>query len=165
MICAHLGLGSNLGQPRAWLDRGRKALAELPGSRLAAVSSLWRSKPVGGPEGQDDYLNATVTLKTDLQPHQLLAAIQKIENDSGRTRRERWGPRTLDIDILLYGDLVIDDADLSLPHPRMHERAFVLEPLAEIAPAARHPLLDRTVAELRQCLTPGQVCYRLEAWK
>ncbi|GAB4171867.1 MAG: 2-amino-4-hydroxy-6-hydroxymethyldihydropteridine diphosphokinase [Geothermobacteraceae bacterium] len=164
MIQVHLGLGSNLDDPRAWLARGREALEGLGGCTLVAVSSLWQTAPVGGPAVQDDYLNAAVTLETSLSPYELLAAVQAIERDCGRQRRELWGPRTLDIDILLYGDLVSDDTDLILPHPRMHERAFVLEPLAEIAPTARHPILDQTVTELLHRLAPGQACRKLGIW-
>jgi 2-amino-4-hydroxy-6-hydroxymethyldihydropteridine diphosphokinase len=129
---AWVGLGANLGDRTAALRTALAALAALPGTRLLRVSSLYRSAPVdaGGP----DYLNAVAEIATQLPPHDLLAALQAIEHAAGRERPYRNAPRTLDLDILLYGDLRLDSATLMLPHPRMHERAFVLLPLAELAP-------------------------------
>ena len=129
---AWVGLGANLGDRTAALRTALAALAALPGTRLLRVSSLYRSAPVdaGGP----DYLNAVAEIGTQLPPHDLLAALQAIEHAAGRERPYRNAPRTLDLDILLYGDLRLDSATLMLPHPRMHERAFVLLPLAELAP-------------------------------
>ena len=129
---AWVGLGANLGDRTAALRTALAALAALPGTRLLRVSSLYRSAPVdaGGP----DYLNAVAEIATQLPPHDLLAALQAIERAAGRERPYRNAPRTLDLDILLYGDLRLDSATLMLPHPRMHERAFVLLPLAELAP-------------------------------
>jgi 2-amino-4-hydroxy-6-hydroxymethyldihydropteridine diphosphokinase len=129
---AWIGLGANLGDRTAALRTALAALAALPGTRLWRVSSLYRSAPVdaGGP----DYLNAVAEIATQLPPHDLLAALQAIEHAAGRERPYRNAPRTLDLDILLYGDLRLDTATLTLPHPRMHERAFVLLPLAELAP-------------------------------
>ncbi|MBW7833113.1 MAG: 2-amino-4-hydroxy-6-hydroxymethyldihydropteridine diphosphokinase [Simplicispira suum] len=129
---AWIGLGANLGDRTAALRTALAALAALPGTRLRRVSSLYRSAPVdaGGP----DYLNAVAEIATQLPPHDLLAALQAIEHAAGRERPYRNAPRTLDLDILLYGDLRLDTATLTLPHPRLHERAFVLLPLAELAP-------------------------------
>lgn len=129
---AWIGLGANLGERAGTLRTALAALAALPGTRLLRVSSLYRSAPVdaGGP----DYLNAVAEIGTQLPPHDLLAALQAIEHAAGRERPYRNAPRTLDLDILLYGDLQSADATLTLPHPRLHERAFVLLPLAELAP-------------------------------
>ncbi|KAF1043182.1 2-amino-4-hydroxy-6-hydroxymethyldihydropteridine diphosphokinase [Xylophilus sp.] len=139
---AFVGLGANLGDARRTLAGAARALAALPGTALRGRSSLYRSAPIGssGP----DYLNAVVELQTLLAPRDLLAALQRIEQDHGRTRPYRNAPRTLDLDLLLHGDTVQDDPVLTLPHPRMRERAFVLLPLAEIAPARVEPgWLDR----------------------
>ena len=124
-----MGLGSNLGDRLAHL---RRALQGLPD--VVAVSQVYETEPVGGPSGQGPYLNAVVELETELGPRQLLAVAQHLEAEAGRTRAERWGPRTLDVDVLLVGDLVVHDADLVVPHPRMWERRFVTVPLAELAP-------------------------------
>ncbi|QXL85163.1 2-amino-4-hydroxy-6-hydroxymethyldihydropteridine diphosphokinase [Comamonas sp. NLF-1-9] len=131
---ACIGLGANLGDARASLRRAVQALAALAQTRLLAVSSLYRSAPVdaGGP----DYLNAVVLLETALQPLALLHALQALENAAGRERPYRNAPRTLDLDLLLYDALRLDTEELRLPHPRMNERAFVLLPLAELAPQA-----------------------------
>lgn len=131
---AYLGLGANLGDPAATLAAARDALARLPQSRLLACSALYRTAPVGGPPGQPDYLNAAVALATSLPPTALLAHCLALEERFGRLRCEPWGPRTLDIDLLLYDDLVLDSPDLVLPHPRLHLRHFVLEPLCDLAP-------------------------------
>ena len=127
-----MGLGANLGDARATLFAALDALAGLPETLLVARSSCWRSAPVdaSGP----DYLNAVAGLDTGLSPEALLAALQAIEDDHGRTRPYRHAPRTLDLDLLLHGDAVLQSARLTLPHPRLHLRAFVLEPLAELAP-------------------------------
>ena len=131
----YLGLGSNLAQPAAQLQAALTALAALPKSTLVSVSSLYASKPLG-PADQPDYVNAVAALDTALEPLQLLDALQQIEQQQGRQRKaERWGPRTLDLDILLFGERVIDEPRLQVPHYHLQERAFVLYPLAELAPA------------------------------
>jgi 2-amino-4-hydroxy-6-hydroxymethyldihydropteridine diphosphokinase len=124
-----LALGSNLGDRWGHL---RTAVAALPD--VVAISPVYETDPVGGPEGQGAYLNLVVELDTELTPRQLLAVAQGLEEAAGRVRAERWGPRTLDVDILLIGDQRVDDEDLQVPHPRMWERAFVLVPLADLAP-------------------------------
>ncbi|MBV8691094.1 MAG: 2-amino-4-hydroxy-6-hydroxymethyldihydropteridine diphosphokinase [Actinobacteria bacterium] len=125
---AFLALGSNLGDRWALLER---AVASLPD--VVAVSPVYETDPVGGPE-QGAFLNLVVELDTDLSPRELLEAAQRAEADAQRVRTERWGPRTLDVDVLLVGDLTVDEPDLVVPHPRMWERAFVLVPLADLAP-------------------------------
>jgi 2-amino-4-hydroxy-6-hydroxymethyldihydropteridine diphosphokinase len=130
---AYLGLGSNLGDRLAHLQAAVDGLARTRGLAVVAVSPVYETAPVGGPP-QDDYLNAVVALDTDLTPHDLLRIAQGIEDAERRVRRERWGPRTLDVDVLLVGDEVVDDPDLVVPHPRLSERAFVLVPLADLDP-------------------------------
>ena len=129
MTRAFLGLGSNLGDRWQLL---RDAVAALPD--VVAVSPVYETDPVGGPGGQDPYLNLVVELDTSLSPRQLLEVAQRLESTAQRVRTERWGPRTLDVDVLLVGDLAVDEPDLVVPHPRMWERAFVLVPLADLAP-------------------------------
>ena len=130
----YIGLGSNLAEPVQQLGAALAALDRLPDCRLAAVSSLYASDPLGPPD-QPRYANAVAALDCALAPLQLLDALQGIEREQGRVRKaERWGPRTLDLDILLFGDLQLDEERLSVPHYHMHARAFVLYPLAEIAP-------------------------------
>ena len=130
---AWIGLGANLGDGEAALRAAVRALAALPGTRLSRLSPLYRSAPIdaGGP----DYWNAVAEIATPLAPQALLAALQAIENGAGRERPYRNAPRTLDLDVLLYGSVRIETPDLTVPHPRMFERAFVLRPLADIAPA------------------------------
>lgn len=132
MIAAYIGLGSNLRQPRQQLETAFQALEQLPRSRVQNASSLYRSAAIG-PGDQPDYLNAVVHLQTELEPLPLLRALQQIERAQGRVRTLRWGPRTLDLDILLYGDREIATPRLRVPHPALAERNFVLYPLAEIA--------------------------------
>jgi 2-amino-4-hydroxy-6-hydroxymethyldihydropteridine diphosphokinase len=128
-VRAFLGLGSNLGDRRAYL---REAVASLPD--VVAVSPVYETSPVGGPEGQGPYLNCVVELSTELGPRELLEVAQRLEGAASRERNERWGPRTLDVDVLLVDDLTVDEPDLVVPHPRMYERRFVLAPLADLAP-------------------------------
>jgi len=136
---AYIGLGSNLDDPAAQVRRALDALVRLPDSRLHSHSSLYHSAPLG-PADQPDYVNAVAALDTDLDAHALLHALQAIETAQGRVRGDqRWGPRTLDLDLLLYGDAVIDDAELTVPHPGLPVRAFVLYPLMEIVPGLTVP--------------------------
>jgi 2-amino-4-hydroxy-6-hydroxymethyldihydropteridine diphosphokinase len=128
---AYLGLGSNLGDRRAHL---RAAVAALPD--VVDVSPVYETEPVGGPEGQPPYLNLVVALDTDLSPRDLLDVARTLEAAAGRVRAERDGPRTLDVDVLLVGDLTVDDPDLVVPHPRMWQRRFVLAPLADLVAGA-----------------------------
>jgi 2-amino-4-hydroxy-6-hydroxymethyldihydropteridine diphosphokinase len=128
-VRAFLALGSNLGDRWAYL---REAVAALPD--VIAVSPVYETEPVGGPAGQGPYLNLVVELETELGPRQLLELAQGLEGAAGRVRGERWGPRTLDVDVLLVDDLEVDEPDLIVPHPRMHERRFVVAPLADLAP-------------------------------
>ena len=126
---AFLGLGSNLGDRRRHL---KEAVESLPG--VVAVSPVYETDPVGGPGGQDPYLNVVVELDTDLSPRDLLGVCHRLESAAGRVRSVRWGPRTLDVDILLYGGFTSDDEELTVPHPRMWQRRFVVEPLRDLAP-------------------------------
>ncbi len=144
----YIGLGSNLATPLAQLRQALKALAALPGTRLAATSSFYLSDPLGPPD-QPRYVNAVAALDTDLAPLELLDALQAIEQAQGRVRKdERWGPRTLDLDILLYGERLIDEPRLTVPHYHLHARAFVLYPLAEIASPTLQLADGRTLAAL-----------------
>jgi len=130
---AYLGLGSNLGDRTGHLQRAVDALCIEPGVRVVGVSAVYKTEPVGGP-AQDDYLNAVVALDTDRSARDLLEIGQRLEATAGRVRTERWGPRPLDVDVLLVGDERIEEPDLVVPHPRLHERAFVLAPLHDLAP-------------------------------
>jgi 2-amino-4-hydroxy-6-hydroxymethyldihydropteridine diphosphokinase len=136
-MIAYIGIGANLGDARANVDDALVRLSALPGTALVRRSSAWRSAPIDS--SGDDYVNAVACLDTALSATGLLAALHAIELAHGRERPYRNAPRTLDLDILLYGDQLIDLPDLHVPHPRMHQRAFVLEPLLEIAPDAMIP--------------------------
>lgn len=134
MKTVYIGLGSNLAEPREQLKAALLSLARLPHSDLTLVSSFYGSSPVGGPPDQPDYTNACACINTRLSPETLLDQLQAIERQHGRVRTVRWGPRTLDLDILLFGEYELNTERLSIPHPRLTERAFVLVPLLEIAP-------------------------------
>ena len=133
MVLAYLALGSNLGDRLAHLRSAVDALAAAGSVRIVALSRVYETAPVGGPP-QDAFLNAVVGITTELEPHPLLELAQRLERDAARERAARWGPRTLDVDVLLYDDLELDTTDLTIPHPRMWERGFVLAPLRDVAP-------------------------------
>jgi 2-amino-4-hydroxy-6-hydroxymethyldihydropteridine diphosphokinase len=145
---AFVSLGSNLGDRAGHLARALQRLAELPGTRVTALSPVFETDAVGpGPQGP--HLNAVARLETSLEPRALLVALHAIEDEAGRQRGGvRWAARSLDLDLLLQGERVADEPDLVLPHPRITERAFVLEPLAALAPDRRHPVLGETFAVL-----------------
>jgi len=155
-VSAFVGLGANLGDPRAQLEAAVAALAALPEVDLLAVSSTYESDPVGPISDQPAFLNAVAEIVTTLAPATLLAALHEIENALGRTRTVRFGPRTCDLDLLLYADVVSDDPALLLPHPRLAERRFVLDPLAELAPMLALPD-GRRVRDLRQAASDQRV--------
>jgi 2-amino-4-hydroxy-6-hydroxymethyldihydropteridine diphosphokinase len=144
-----VGLGSNLGDREAQIRLAIDELARLPQTRLSRASSLYDSEPVGEVE-QPNFLNAVAQLDSELTARQLLWNLLLVERRLGRVRHaaKRYGPRTIDLDLLMHGDLVIETSELTLPHPELHRRAFVLVPLAEIEPALMHPTLGLTVAEL-----------------
>ncbi|WP_417550678.1 2-amino-4-hydroxy-6-hydroxymethyldihydropteridine diphosphokinase [Methylophaga sp.] len=137
-MLAYIGLGSNLENPLQQIKTAINDLQSLADITIVSVSSLYQSPPMG-PADQPDYINAVLSLETTLPPHQLLDALQSVEQLHGRVRKRHWGERTLDLDILLYGNQILDDERLKIPHPGMHERAFVLYPLAEIAPEVEIP--------------------------
>ena len=143
--CA-IALGSNLGDSEQIIEEALVRLNQVDGMRLKVRSHLYKTAPVGPP--QPDYINACAVFCTALSPEHVLQMLLTTEASFGRIRRERWGPRTLDLDLLFYGDQVVDTPKLTLPHPRMHDRAFVLVPLAEIAAHWLHPVRLQTVKEL-----------------
>jgi len=158
----YLSLGSNVGDREANL---REAISRLGAiGRVQKVSSFYVTEPVEF-VAQPWFLNCAVALETEKMPKQFLSAILQIEQEMGRRREQKKGPRTIDIDILLFGSSVIDTKDLTIPHPAMHERRFVLEPLAEIAPEQRHPIFKRTARELREALPAGQSVRRIRSQK
>jgi 2-amino-4-hydroxy-6-hydroxymethyldihydropteridine diphosphokinase len=147
-IIACIGMGSNLGNRRGTLEGAIAALARTKGIHVQKVSSFHETEPVGGPPGQAMYLNAAAVIETDLDPHRLLLVLEEIEAQFGRVRSVRWGERTLDLDLLLFGKQIVSTPELTVPHPRMRVRRFVLEPLAEIAPEIVDPITMRTIAEM-----------------
>ena len=147
MATVYLGLGSNIGDTEENLREAVESLGKL--GTISAVSSLYRTEPVGF-VNQPWFINQVVALTTLLSPEQLLKQTQKIENNLGRTREIHWGPRTIDIDILLYDNVVTETPSLAIPHPRMDERRFALAPLVEITPTLKHPLLGKTMTKLLQ---------------
>ena len=157
-IGAYLSLGSNIGNRESYLGDAIARLRAL--GRVAAVSSLYETEPVEFTD-QPWFLNCVVLLETNATPAELLANLLAIEQEMGRVRTQKKGPRTIDIDILLFGETVLDTPELTVPHPAMHQRRFVLEPLAEIAPEAWHPGLKKTIRTLLEELPAGPVLRKL----
>lgn len=148
-VVAYIALGSNMGERLDFLRQGRAGLEER-GVRVRASSAVYCTEPVGGPPAQQDYYNAVLQVEVDCSAQELLQICQTVERAAGRRRRERWGPRTLDIDILLFGAQRINTKTLQVPHPRMFERRFVLEPLAQIAPHLIPPASTEEIAAALQ---------------
>lgn len=149
MARVFVGLGSNEGERLEHLSQAIKRLAASPSIRLVQMAPIYETKPVGGPP-QPDFLNSVVELDTSLSPPALLAHLQQLERDLGRMPSARWGPRAIDLDLLFYDERVLHEPHLIIPHPRLHERAFVLAPLAQLAPQFVHPVLRRSIAQLLQ---------------
>jgi 2-amino-4-hydroxy-6-hydroxymethyldihydropteridine diphosphokinase len=153
-VIAYLGLGANLGEPRRQLAEALDRLNTAEEVEVTRVSGFYRNPPLGPPD-QPWYVNAVARVRTRLGPDELLGLLQRVETAMGRVRGERWGPRRLDLDLLLYNGEVIFAPDLVVPHPEMHRRVFVLIPLAEIAPLAWHPVLGKSAADLLSELDPA----------
>ena len=142
-----LALGSNMGDTKKYLDDAVQKIDKLMNTKVIKVADYIKTKPYGGVE-QDDFLNSAMLIRTLFTPNELLNELHKIENEAGRVRTIHWGPRTLDLDILLYDDLVMETNDLTIPHIELHLRDFVLKPLAQIAPWLRHPVYGETMAQM-----------------
>lgn len=150
MVKCAIALGSNLGDSKQILNQALEMLSQTSRIELISHSSWYETVPVGPP--QPNYVNGCAILQTQLLPEDILQILLKIEQQFGRIRQERWGPRILDLDILLYDDLILEMQNLTIPHPRMNERAFVLVPLAEIAPHWIEPLSGQTILQLSQAI-------------
>lgn len=154
MARVFIGLGSNQGDRLGQISRALQHLGAEPGVRVVQMATIIETAPVGPP--QDPYLNTVAELDTALEPAALLSIFKRIERQQGRlSKAERWSPRPVDLDLLLYGDRILQDAALTIPHPRMHQRRFVLEPLAQLAPDVMHPIARKTISQLfAECALP-----------
>lgn len=159
MASCLIAMGSNLGNRKAQLQSAVAALAQCSDLNLRAVSSLYETAPVGGPDNQGAYLNAAAMLETNLTAAELLALLHKVEADHERERLVRWGARTLDLDLLTYDNLISDSENLELPHPRMHLRRFVMVPVCDIAAGLQHPKLGLSMQDILQSIPiePGDL--------
>jgi 2-amino-4-hydroxy-6-hydroxymethyldihydropteridine diphosphokinase len=161
-VIAFIGVGSNLDDPAARCRESLCYLSQASGIKVLRRSSLYRTEPVGF-EKQDWFINAVALIRTALPPHELLKAVQEIEDKMGRLRGTKWGPRVIDLDILLYGQEVVEDDDLVIPHPELHKRRFILEPLCEIASYAIHPVFGVSVRGLMERLDDNSRVYLYSA--
>jgi 2-amino-4-hydroxy-6-hydroxymethyldihydropteridine diphosphokinase len=162
---AFVGLGSNLGEREHLVRSAAEALDLIPETKLVRISSLYDTKPVGDLE-QPDYLNAVAMVLTELGPSRLLWNLHLIENKLGRRRRVRWEPRPIDLDLIFYGDSVLNEPGLKVPHPEAHKRAFVLVPMSELAPDFVHPVLGKPIEELLRSVRPrGAVRRKGRFWQ
>ena len=152
MTIAYIALGSNIGDRAANLRSATTRLSQILGIAITKQATPIETPAVGGPADSPPYLNSVVGVETTLQPRDVLNALLQIESDLGRVRRIRWEPRVIDLDLILYGNEIINDPGLTVPHPRLHERRFVLHPLAEIAPNIFHPTLNKTMRALLMAL-------------
>jgi 2-amino-4-hydroxy-6-hydroxymethyldihydropteridine diphosphokinase len=148
---AYIGIGSNLGDSLENCRAAIRVMAADTRNQIVRISPFYRTEPAGKID-QNWFINAVVAVKTSLSPRDLLRFLQNIEREMGRVRKERWGPRIIDLDILIYENQVIQNEELRVPHPRIHERRFVLAPLNDIAPELRHPLLEKTISQLLAAL-------------
>ena len=164
MTTAFVAFGSNLGDRRRTIERALRVLSGADGVALSAVSGLYETEPVGGPAGQRPYLNGVARLETALSPAALLALLRRVERAHGRRRRVKWGPRTLDLDLIAHGRARVRSTRLTLPHPRYHERRFVLAPFRDLAPGFVHPRLRRTNAALLRGLKDGERVKMIGTW-
>ena len=147
----YIGVGSNMGDRMEYISRAIDRIEAQEDTRVVHVSSLIETKPYGGVE-QEDFLNGCIAIDTLKEPMELLDFLMDLEKQAGRKRTIHWGPRTLDLDILMYDDRIVNERELTIPHKEMHKRMFVLEPLEEIAPYLMHPLLQKTVTQLKETL-------------
>lgn len=157
LVRVYIALGANLGDRLGALRAAVATLAEAEHISLKSASALYETAPVGGPEDQPSFLNGVLEIETSLSPYALLDLLQTIEQENHRTRDIRWGPRTLDLDILFFGDQRLNDGRLEVPHPRLHLRRFVLQPLADLALDFMHPVNKKTIAELLASLPDDDI--------
>lgn len=155
MAIAYLGLGSNIGDRVENLNSAITKLSEVPGIQVTKISSRYETKPYGKTD-QPDFMNMAIEVDTNLTPLDLLETVLDVEHELGRVRTEVWGPRNIDIDVLLYEELELQLSDLKVPHPEMHLRSFVIDPLNEIAPKKEHPTLKMTVEKIKEQLDKNQ---------
>lgn len=159
--CAYIGLGSNLGDRELKLLMAVAELGKLPGTRVTGVSQFYETDPVGGVP-QDNFYNAVARIVTTLSPFLLLDELKRVETEVfQRKSSKRWGPRSMDLDILLYGELVLESDRLTIPHPRLAERRFALQPLSDLAPDLVHPVLGKSVVQLLAALTTTEKVVKL----